>query len=71
METNGNYRDERRHLKREHHHLHQKRPIIGVILVLAGLFLVMRNTGVFPEFIDHVVFSWPMLLVCIGLVMTL
>jgi len=45
--------------------------MIGVILVLAGLFLVMRNTGFFPEFIDHVVFSWPMLLVCIGLVMTL
>lgn len=78
METNENYRDERRQareerrqLRREHHHLQHNRPIIGVILVLAGLFLVMRNTGFFPEFIDHVVFSWPMLLVCIGLVMTL
>jgi predicted membrane protein len=45
--------------------------IIGVILVLAGLFLVIRNTGFFPDFIDHVIFSWPMLLVAIGLVMTL
>ncbi|MDX9948832.1 MAG: DUF5668 domain-containing protein [Bacteroidales bacterium] len=47
------------------------RVIIGVIMVLAGLFLVIRNTGFFPDFIDNVVFSWPMLLVTIGLVMTL
>jgi predicted membrane protein len=78
METNENYRDERRQarferhqLRREHHHLTNNRAIIGVILVLVGLFLVMRNTGFFPEFIDHVIFSWPMLLVAIGLVMTL
>jgi predicted membrane protein len=31
----------------------------------------MRNTGVFPDFIDHVVFSWPMLLVTIGLIITI
>jgi len=78
METNENFRDERRQareeyrqVKREHRHLHSNRPIIGVVLVLAGLFLVMRNTGVFPDFIDNVIFSWPMLLVVIGLVMTL
>jgi predicted membrane protein len=78
METNENYRDERqqarndeRQLKRDHHHLTSNRPIIGVILVFVGLFLVLRNTGVFPSFIDHVIFSWPMLLVAIGLVMTL
>jgi len=78
METNENYRDER-HQSRderrqsigEHHHLTSNRTIIGVILVLVGLFLVMRNTGIFPDFIDHIVFSWPMLLVAIGLVMTL
>jgi predicted membrane protein len=78
METNENYRDERRQAKDERHeasherrHLTSNRPIIGVILVMVGLFLVMRNTGIFPDFIDHVVFSWPMLLVAIGLVMTL
>jgi len=78
METNENYRDER-HQSRderrqsvgEHHHLTSNRTIIGVILVLVGLFLVMRNTGIFPDFIDYIVFSWPMLLVAIGLVMTL
>jgi len=51
--------------------LTNNRIIIGVILVLAGLFLVIRNTGFFPDFIDNVIFSWPMLLVAIGLVMTL
>jgi predicted membrane protein len=78
METNENFRDERhqareerRQIKQENRHLHNNRPIIGVVLVLAGLFLVMRNTGFFPDFIDHVIFSWPMLLVVIGLVMTL
>jgi predicted membrane protein len=71
METNENYKDENHPFKHEHHHLQNNRAIIGVILVLVGLFLVMRNTGIFPDFIDHVVFSWPMLLVAIGLVMTL
>jgi predicted membrane protein len=71
METNNNYIDERRRERREHLHLTNNRVIIGVILVLAGLFLVIRNTGIFPDFIDHVIFSWPMLLVAIGLVMTL
>jgi predicted membrane protein len=78
METNESYRDERRQardelrqVKRESRHLTNNRAIIGVILVMVGLFLVLRNTGFFPDFIDHVVFSWPMLLVCIGLVMTL
>jgi predicted membrane protein len=85
METNENFKEERhqareerrqardeyRQLRHEHHHLTSNRPIIGVILVLVGLFLVMRNTGFFPDFIDHVIFSWPMLLVAIGLVMTL
>ncbi|MBA4322646.1 MAG: hypothetical protein C0408_07505 [Odoribacter sp.] len=71
METNGNYRDERRPWKREHHHFTNNRAVIGVILVIAGLFLVIRNTGFFPDMIDHVIFSWPMLLVTIGLVMTI
>ena len=51
METNGNYRDDHRLFRREHHHL--------------------ANTGIFPDFIDHIIFSWPMLLVTIGLVITI
>jgi len=73
METNGNYRDERRHYRHDHHHHHltNNRAIIGVILVLAGLCLVLRNTGFFSNFIDQIIFSWPMLLVAIGLVITI
>lgn len=71
METNGNYRDEQPQHRHEQHHLTNNRAVIGVILVLVGLFLVMRNTGIFPDFIDHVIFSWPMLLVTIGLIITI
>ncbi len=71
METNENYRDENRPYRSEHHYHQNNRAIIGVILVLVGLFLVMRNTGFFPDFIYHVIFSWPMLLVTIGLVITI
>ena len=78
METKGEFRDDRQRLSEEpretgneHHRLTNNRTLVGVVLVLAGLFLVIRNTGFFPEFIDNVIFSWPMLLVAIGLVMTL
>ncbi len=71
METNENFKDDNMPQRHEHHHLTNNRAIIGLILVLVGLFLVLRNTGFFPDFIDHVVFSWPMLLVAIGLIMTL
>jgi predicted membrane protein len=64
METNGNYRH-------DFHGRMNNRAIIGVILVLAGLFLVIRNTGFIPGFIDNIIFSWPMLLITIGLVMTI
>ena len=68
METNEVYKDEKGPYRPEQQ---SHRVIIGVILVLVGLALVMRNTGIFPHFIDHVIFSWPMLLVAIGLVITL
>ncbi len=64
METNENYRN-------DYPARVNNRALIGIILVLAGLFLVIRNTGFFPGFIDNVIFSWPMLLVVIGLVLTL
>jgi predicted membrane protein len=71
METNENYRDEKHFYRREHHHITNNRAIIGVILVLVGLFLALRNTGFFPDIIDHIIFSWPMLLVTIGVVITI
>ena len=71
METNDNYRDEKSIYKRDHRYLQNNRAVIGVVLVLVGAFLILRNTGIFPGFIDHIIFSWPMLLVTIGLVITL
>jgi predicted membrane protein len=71
METNDTYRDDKPYRRHDYHHLTNNRAIIGVILVLVGLFLVLRNTGFFPGFIDHIIFSWPMLLVTIGLVITI
>jgi predicted membrane protein len=72
METSDNFRDDKPFQRHEHHHhLTNNRAIIGIILVLVGIFLVLRNTGFFPGFIDHVIFSWPMLLVTIGLVITI
>jgi predicted membrane protein len=70
METNGSYRDERRAARRERHQLTNNRSIMGVILVIVGLCLVIRNTDIFPPYIDNIIFSWPMLLVTIGLVIT-
>jgi predicted membrane protein len=71
METNNEYRGEHRRHDHDHHHLTNNRIIIGVLLVLAGLFLAIKNTGIFPDNITHIIFSWPMLLMTIGVVMTL
>lgn len=69
METNQPFGSEKP--ERQAAGLIDNRIIIGIVLVLVGLFLVLRNTGIFPNFIDHVIFSWQMLLVVIGLVITL
>ena len=71
METNGNFRDDNLYKRHDHHHLTNNRAIVGVILVLIGLFLVLRNTGFFPGFIENIIFSWQMLLIAIGLVITI
>jgi len=65
METDDKYKNEFPVGNSNH------RVIIGVILVLAGLFLVIRNTGFFPSFIENIIFSWPMLLITIGAVMSI
>ena len=71
METSGGFRDDRNMRKYDHTHFSSNRAVIGVILVIAGLFLIIRNTGFFPNFLDDIIFSWPMLLVTIGLVITI
>jgi len=72
METNEKFY---RHDSPANHGVHNypshKRIIIGIILVLAGFLLIFRNIGIFSDFIDDVIFSWPMLLVVIGLIITI
>jgi predicted membrane protein len=72
METHENYGGDQQPWKNEHHHHHltNNRAIVGVILVIVGLFLVIRNTDFLPSYLDNIIFSWPMLLVTIGLVIT-
>jgi predicted membrane protein len=69
METNDYREGKFRH--RHEPHLQNNRTITGIILVIVGLLLVIKNTGFFPHYINHIVFSWPMLLVAIGLIITL
>lgn len=47
------------------------RLIIGLVLVMAGFFLLLRNTNIFPAFIEDIIFSWQMLLIVIGLIITI
>lgn len=44
---------------------------VGVVLILIGFVLVIRNTGFLPRYFESIIFSWQMLLIAIGFVMTL
>ncbi|HCC71386.1 MAG TPA: hypothetical protein DEQ09_09595 [Bacteroidales bacterium] len=44
---------------------------IGVVLILLGFMLVIRNAGLMPDYFQDIIFSWQMLLIAIGFVMTL
>ncbi len=71
METNDRFYGEDKQENIHHpEHMSSGKIIIGVILIVAGFLMVLRNAGFFPDFINDVVFSWPMLLVAIGLVIT-
>lgn len=69
METYGEYQNSNRPEK-DTNYAGTSRIVVGVLLILAGIFLVMKNMGIFPGFIEDVIFSWPMLLVAIGIVLT-
>jgi predicted membrane protein len=45
--------------------------LIGLVFLIAGLLLVFRNMDFLPYYFDNLIFSWPMLLVAIGLVLAL
>ncbi|MBS0010954.1 MAG: hypothetical protein KFF49_06070 [Bacteroidales bacterium] len=44
---------------------------IGVVLIVLGFMLVIRNTGLMPGYFEDIIFSWQMLLVAIGFIMIL
>lgn len=44
-----------------------KKIVLGIILVIAGLLLMGFNTGILPYEYKHIIFSWPMILIAIGL----
>lgn len=44
---------------------------IGVVLILLGFMLIIRNTGFMPNYFEDIIFSWQMLLIAIGFIMTL
>lgn len=47
---------------------HQKKGMLGIVVILAGLALLLFNTGFLPDYFRHILISWPMLLIAIGVV---
>ncbi|OFX43271.1 MAG: hypothetical protein A2046_13105 [Bacteroidetes bacterium GWA2_30_7] len=45
-----------------------KKLVFGVLIVLAGLLLLGFNTGLLNEDYKHIIFSWQMLLIGIGII---
>ncbi len=45
-----------------------KKYILGVIIIVAGFLLLLSNTGHLSYYLRHIVFSWQMLLIGIGVV---
>lgn len=42
--------------------------IIGILIVIFGILWLMKNLGILPDPYAHYLFSWQVLLICIGLV---
>ncbi|TRZ69556.1 MAG: hypothetical protein D4R97_09710 [Bacteroidetes bacterium] len=51
-----------------HYDSSQKKGMLGIIVILAGLALLLLNTGFIPYFLRHIIISWPMLLIAIGVI---
>ncbi|MEI6172631.1 MAG: DUF5668 domain-containing protein [Bacteroidota bacterium] len=45
-----------------------KKYILGVIVIAAGFILLLTNNDFLPDWVNHVFFSWPMLLIGIGVI---
>jgi predicted membrane protein len=44
-----------------------KRAILGIVLTIIGFLLLADNLGWMDHHLSHIIFSWPMLLILIGL----
>ena len=51
--------------------VNNRRVIIGVIAILFGVMIMASNFGFMPYDIHHVIFSWPMILIVIGVIQLL
>lgn len=59
-----------RHIHRHHlsrKHAGAKALVIAFLVIAAGVFFLMKNMGMISENVKDIVFSWPMLVVIIGL----
>ena len=46
----------------------RKKYALGVIVIIAGILLLIDKTGFLPFEVQHILLSWPMLLIAIGVV---
>jgi predicted membrane protein len=48
-------------------HRQMKKIIFGLILISAGVLLILFNAGMIDPMYRHIIFSWPMILISIGI----
>ena len=46
----------------------KKKYAIGVMIIIAGILLLLDKTGFLPFEIQHIIISWPMFLIAIGVI---
>ncbi len=53
--------------KCENRNHRSKHLILGLLLVAAGVFYILKNVGILSAFASSIIFSWQMLIIAIGL----
>ena len=71
METNSGFKDDSSTPAEKGYHQTNNRVIIGAIPGSCRTIPRYKEYWIFPDFIDNVIFSWPMLLIIIGVILTL
>jgi predicted membrane protein len=57
--------------QKRHHNPGTSKIGLGIVLIFLGFVLVIKNIGFLPDYFEDIIFSWQMLLIAIGFVMTL